>query len=565
MPRPKKRAACAPRPERLEVRLLLDAEPMGLDPIGAIRGAMTPFGLEAGKFATDHIIVRYRDDHVAQAKPHPFGMMPGLSLGTVEGLRVVGINPALGVEATLAAARRDPAVLYAEPDYLISAAVAPNDPRFPEQWGLSNPASSVATTGSLPIDADIDATTAWQTSTGNRSVVVAVLDSGVDYAHPDLAANIWTNRGEVPGNGIDDDNNGYVDDIRGWDFVNRDNDPRDDNSHGTHVAGTIGAVGDNGAGISGVAWRVSLMPLKVLDRNGNGSISSAIDAISYAYRNGAVISNISWGGTQYSQALRDVIETAGASTGHLVVAASGNSGRALDAPGSPRFYPASYDLPNIVSVAASDRSDQRASFSNFGQVSVDLAAPGVDILSTTPGGAYSFKSGTSMAAPHVTGAAALLKAIDPTLDAQKLASALIGSADRLPSLAGTSVSGGRLNVAKAVQEVRPQPRLRGGVVEVPANGEWTRVTLDESYASMVVATTPVVQPDGQSLVTRVRNAQGNSFEVSVVTAEGISTSAIPLSDGGFEVPEAGPNGSSGSYLYRPAGSAWSFAGTAGVT
>jgi subtilisin family serine protease len=343
MQRHKKRSSSVLRPEDLEGRLLLSG-----DLPGPRLDTGTPVELGRGRdempgYMPDHIIVRYRDDMSAMSGPHPSGLVPGRSLSGAEGLRIVGIGPASDVPSALEAARRDPRVLYAEPDYLIRAETIPNDPRFGELWGLRNVGQGSGTAG-----ADIDAMVAWQGSTGASDVVVAVLDSGVDFNHPDLAANIWTNPGEIAGNGIDDDGNGYVDDVRGWDFVNRDAGPMDDNSHGTHVAGTIGAVGNNQVGVSGVAWDVSIMPLKVLDRYGNGTVSAAIDAITYAWRNGAEISNASWGGTSYSQALRDAIRVAGESADHLFVAAAGNNGTIMDLDGAMKFYPASFDLPYIV-------------------------------------------------------------------------------------------------------------------------------------------------------------------------------------------------------------------------
>lgn len=331
-------------------------------------------------------------------------------------------------------------VLYAEPNYIVTAAAIPNDPRFPELYGLNN----TGQTGGLN-DADIDAVEAWDIQTGGR-VVVAVIDTGLDYNHEDIVGNVWVNTGEIANNGIDDDNNGYIDDIRGWDFVNNDNNPFDDNDHGTHVSGTIAAVGNNGIGVSGVNWSAQIMPLKFLSARGSGTTADAISALDYAVMMGARISNNSWGGGAFSQALFDTIAAA-QSAGHLFVAAAGNDGVNTDVTPS---YPASYDLDNIVSVAATDDNDALASFSNFGAVSVDLGAPGVSILSTTPGNTYSSFSGTSMATPHVSGSAALLLSEDPSLSLVGLKSALLDNVDLLASLAGITVTGGRLNLASSV-------------------------------------------------------------------------------------------------------------------
>jgi hypothetical protein len=269
-----------------------------------------------------------------------------------------------------------------------------------EEWGLTN-------------DRGVSALSAWDINSGSASVVVAVIDTGVDYNHPDLAANIWANPGEVAGNGVDDDGNGYVDDVHGinalQDAVNK-GDPMDDNRHGTHVAGTIGAVGDNGVGISGIAKQVKIMPIKFMDAGGSGRLSDAITAIDYMvmmktnYGVNIVVSNNSWGGGGYSQALEMAIQRAQAA-GIVFVAAAGNDAADIDL--FPA-YPASYEVANVVAVAAIDRDQNLASFSNYGGNTVDVAAPGVAILSTLPGGGYGMLSGTSMAAPHVAGVLALL-------------------------------------------------------------------------------------------------------------------------------------------------------------
>ena len=251
--------------------------------------------------------------------------------------------------------------------------------------------------------------------TGSSSVVVAVIDTGVDYNHVDLAANIWTNPGEIAGNGIDDDGNGFVDDVHGYDFANNDGNPMDDNGHGTHVAGTIAAVGNNSLGVTGVAWSTSIMPLKFLSANGSGYLSDAVEAINYAtmmrtrYGVNVRVDNNSWGGGGFSSAMQSAIQAAN-DAGILFVAAAGNSGTNNDA--SPQ-YPANYDSPNVISVAATDQNGQLASFSNYGATTVDLAAPGVSIYSTTPNNTYSTYSGTSMATPHVSAVAALAWALNP--------------------------------------------------------------------------------------------------------------------------------------------------------
>ncbi len=329
----------------------------------------------------------------------------------------------------------------AELDYILQSAATPNDPSFSTLWGMHNTGQSGGTA-----DADIDAPEVWNRTTGGASVLVGVIDSGIDLDHPDLAANLWTNPGETAGNGIDDDKNGYVDDVRGWDFANDDNNPDDDNGHGTHCAGTIGAVGNNGAGVAGVCWTVRLAALKFLDASGSGYTSDAVEAVYYATRIGAHLTSNSWGGAGYSSSLASAIFQANAA-GILFIAAAGNDGANTD---SSPHYPSSYSYDNIISVAASTRTDARASFSNYGATSVDLAAPGASILSTYKDGGYATMNGTSMATPHVAGACALLKAWRPSLTGPEIKAILLGSVDPLPAFSGIVLTGGRLNANNAL-------------------------------------------------------------------------------------------------------------------
>ena len=339
-------------------------------------------------------------------------------------------------------------VAYVEPDYAISSSAVPNDPSFSRLWGLTNTGQSGGTAG-----ADIDAATAWDTTTGSDDVVIAVIDSGVDYTHPDLAGNIWTNPGEIAGNGIDDDGNGYVDDIHGYDFYADDADPMDDDGHGTHVAGTIGAVGNNGIGISGVAWDVSIMALRFLGPGG-GFTSDAIRAVNYATAMreagvNVVATNNSWGGGGFSQGLSDAI-AAGYDAGVLFVAAAGNDGTNNDV---LPHYPSNDTGSGVISVAATTRTNSLASFSNYGVNSVDLAAPGASIYSTTPGNSYDTYSGTSMAAPHVSGVIALMAAANPAATPAQLRTALLESVTPLGSLTGRVATGGLLDAAAAVAAI----------------------------------------------------------------------------------------------------------------
>ena len=292
------------------------------------------------------------------------------------GVRRVKLTAGTDVNDALESLRNDPDVEYAEPNFLYQACAMPNDPEFPHQWGLHNTGQTVKGKPGME-DADIDAPEAWEVTSGTTTVIVAVIDSGVYYTHPDLEPNIWTNPGEIPGNGIDDDGNGRVDDVRGWDFADDDNDPVDLSyeRHGTRVAGIVAGAGNNTTGIAGVGWSTKIMPLRALNAQDVGYLSDLIEAIEYAGANGAHVISFSWGGTDYSQALKDAICTSPA----LFVCAAGNN---ASNNGTTPFYPAGYDCPNIISVAATDQMDNLASFSNYGAASVHVGAPGSNIYST---------------------------------------------------------------------------------------------------------------------------------------------------------------------------------------
>jgi subtilisin family serine protease len=323
---------------------------------------------------------------------------------------------------------------------------APNDPLFSDQWALNNTGQNGG-----KANAHIDALKAWAKTQGSAEVVVAVLDTGVDYSHKDLAENMWIRPANLPE--YTDDELGTIDDLHGFDANANAGDPMDDNGHGTHCAGIIGAEGNNGEGISGINWNVKIMPLKFLGRGGFGDVKDAIEAINYAIERKKAgvnlrVINASWGSTQRSKALEDAIKAA-SDAGILFVAAAGNSSTDND---RRAHYPSNYDLPNVLSVAALDRNDQLASFSNYGAKTVHVAAPGREITSTWLGDQYREASGTSMAAPQVSGIAALILASEPKLSMAKLRERIMKSADPIDTLLGKVVVGGRLNAAKALGE-----------------------------------------------------------------------------------------------------------------
>jgi len=356
----------------------------------------------------------------------------------------VKLKKGLSVEEAVSLYGADPDVEYVAPNYRRRARLLSSDPRFNELCGMHNTGQTGGTA-----DADIDAPAAWDIATGDDGVVLAIIDTGIDYNHQDLAGNVWTNPGEIAGNGVDDDGNGYVDDVHGIDTCNGDSDPMDDAGHGSHVAGTIGAVGGNGVGVAGVNWNVSMVACKFLDADGYGDDAGAIGCLDYvkALRDrgeNIVVTSNSWGGGGNNPALAAAID---AQREILFVAAAGNDGRNNDVTPS---YPDGYDLPSILAVAATDHEDGLAWFSNYGRQTVHLGAPGVDILSSTPGNNYELYSGTSMATPHVSGLAALLAAQDAGRDWRALRNLMLAGADGTAAMEGVTITGRRLNAAGAL-------------------------------------------------------------------------------------------------------------------
>lgn len=391
----------------------------------------------------------------------------------------------LGTERAIRDLAADVNVEYAEKNLILSVALTPDDTYFSYQWGLHNTGQSSGTS-----DADIDAPEAWETFTGSSDICMAIIDTGVDYNHTDLQSNIWENPGET-GDGketdnTDNDGNGYVDDWRGWDFVNSDNSPMDDNNpgyHGTHVAGIAGAAGDNSAGVAGVCWNSKLMALKAFNANGSGSIASIISAIDYAISAGAQVINASFSTDEYSSSLYEAVEQA-QEDGVLVVCAAANYATNNN---THPYYPASFDLDIVISVLSTDYNDALSSFSNYGSYSVDLGAPGgsdgtqssCNVYSTMQGNTYQYHAGTSMAAPLVTGATALIFGQRSTIDWWQAKTIILKSVDYKSGLAGKARTSGRLNLNSAVDYTTPilpaaPTELAGSATE---NGEFFDIEL----------------------------------------------------------------------------------------
>lgn len=373
-----------------------------------------------------------------------------------------------------------------EPNWVYFATVIPKDPRIRHQYSISS----------------LGLPNAWNLTTGSANVKVAVIDTGIDYSHPDLIENISRNTADLPANGIDDDTNGYVDDYLGFNFVERNGDPFDFNEHGTHVAGTIGAVGDNGIGIVGVNWRVGLVPVRVLDESGAGTLAEIVAGIEYAIARRVQIINLSLGGAEYSTIFEQAIDAA-KDNGILAVVASGNESSINDL---FETFPANFKGSNIISVAAVDSADALAFFSNIGPKTVDLAAPGIGVLSTIPGGRYARFDGTSMAAPHVAGVAALLLALNPQFSYLDLRALLLDTVTRTAELSGLIQTGGILNASKAVEAaVRRIPTcLSLGL----------RLRLARRGAMLVVA---VYDRDGGRAGVRITTRCGTGRRVIVTT------------------------------------------------
>jgi len=365
-------------------------------------------------------------------------------LGGIEHLHVADAVQAL------AALRNDPAVESAELDGVVRPLTQPNDPYFPVQWALHNTGQVVGIRTGTP-DADVDAPEAWAISQGDPNFVIAVIDSGMQMNHPDLADRLWTNPGEIPGNGIDDDDNGYVDDVHGWDFYDDDNDPTDTTGHGTYTSGIIGAVANNGIGTAGVVWRCKLLPLRFLGPTGGFSSDSA-RAVNYCAAKGIRVSSNSYGGGPFNTLVRTAILNAGNSIGHVYVVASGNGGSDFIGDNNDVLpvYPASYGLDNMIVVTATDNQDNLPVFANYGAASVHLGAPGVDVVGPWAGGGYQYGNGTSVSAPLVAGVTALVYARRPDWSYSQVRGRILATVRPVASLSGKTTTGGVVNALAAL-------------------------------------------------------------------------------------------------------------------
>lgn len=381
--------------------------------------------------------------------------LKGFVTQKISGQNVVVVKKAVFEtnDSAIKALNENPMVEIAEPNYIYKINKAPTDPLYVQTWGLANvgqadPKNQVGVAG-----VDINAERAWEIQTGTREKIIAVIDTGIDWSHPDLAENMWVNEAEQNGKaGVDDDNNGVVDDIYGYNAITGTGNAKDDQGHGSHCAGTIGARANNGIGVAGVNWNVRMMAVKFLDAGGSGSLADAIKAIDYATKMGAHVMSNSWGGGGFSQTLMDAIKRSN-EAGAIFIAAAGNEYNNND---SSPTYPSTYQVENVMSVAAIDNRGAKADFSNYGKKTVHLGAPGVNVMSTT-GGSYKSFSGTSMATPHVAGVAALLWANEPNLTAAQVKERLIATVRPLASMKGKTRTGGMVDAYGALTNTQAPP------------------------------------------------------------------------------------------------------------
>ena len=517
------------------------------------RGSRATVRINGAEAVAGEVLVKFRatlDDADRQQLDNQIDADQHQQVGSV-GVRRIH-SRSYDTQTLLGFLRTDARVAYAEPNYIVHALAVPDDPRFLSLWGLNNTGQNIGCGASCfgspagTIGADIKATGAWDVSTGSRSTVVGVVDTGIDYNHPDLAANVWSAPAAFTVN-IGGLLITCAAGTHGFNAINNTCNPLDDNNHGSHTSGTIGATGNNAVGVVGVNWLASIMGAKFLDASGSGSTAGAINAIEFAIQakaifganaNVRVLSN-SWGGGGFSRALLDEINKANAN-GMLFVAAAGNNGANNDI--TP-FYPATYNAPNVVAVAATDNNDMLASFSNFGATTVDLGAPGVDVLSTTRNNTYSYFSGTSMATPHVAGAAALVLSAC-SLDTAGVKANLLNNVDTLGSLTGRVLTNGRLNVNKAIRACSAPATPDFSVSATPASQ-----TVVQGASTTYTAT---VTPSGGFSGAVIFSASGlpigaiPSFNPASVTTSGSSTMTVTTTAttpaGNYQITITGTSG-----------------------
>jgi subtilisin family serine protease len=490
------------------------------------------------------------------------------------GLFLVHAPVSITVNETLQRFAKIPGFRYAEPDMLYEIQLTPNDASFSSMWGMNNTGQSGGT-----VDADIDAPEAWNISTGSSNVVVGMVDTGIDYNHPDLAANVWTNPFEIPGNNIDDEGNGYIDDVRGYDWWGNgstqgtpDNDPMDQNNHGSHTAGTVGAVGNNGVGVTGVNWNVKMIALKIGGPGNSVSSSAAISGLNYCIdmKNRGVnikLTSHSWGGGGFSSTLNTAIANQ-AAAGILLVAAAGNNGTNTD---TTPFYPADYAQPNIISVGNMNRFNGRDSTSNFGLNSVDLFAPGTDVLSTVrvAAGSYANFTGTSMACPHVAGTAALCWAVNPNATYAQVRDAILQHTEPVAAFATLCVTGGRLSADDAVAALNnPVPAIpsvpdldSGSDLGVFPNDNITRDNTPTFTGTAEAGSTVRIFANGVEVGSGVATGGNYSITTSALvdgvrpitaTASNANGSSNPTAALNVTIDTLAPTAGSGAFQYATA-------------
>lgn len=527
---PRRRAASVRAPQLfafLVFALAGCSSPAADDAAAGPKASNGPVGASSrAEFAEGELLVKFRAGQPRASVRAALQRVGGSTIKQFPRIGVTHVRVQGDVLERAAELSRQPSVVYAEPNYIVHAIeTTPNDPSFDQLWGLHNTGQTGGTT-----DADIDAPEAWDVQTGNGQVIIGVIDTGIDLDHVDLVDNLWVNEAEANGvAGVDDDNNGYVDDIHGIDAITGTGDPTDQDGHGTHVSGTIGATGQNGIGVTGVSWDVQIAGCKFL--NPSGTTDDAIECVEYFTALGVHATSNSWGGGGFSQALKDAIDAAD-DAGILFIAAAGNSSSDND---TFQSYPSSYTSNNIIAVASTDHNDQLSSFSSYGLTSVDVAAPGTDIHSTWNDGGYNTISGTSMATPHVSGLAALLWSQFPEAPHDEIKARLMLTVDPL----GLEVaSGGRINAHRALTADLSGPFLLSYDPRAGGSGETLTLgglNFGDAQGSGIVQLTGLGDEPAECLVTTwsdteivcvVPTLDDGEYEVAVTTDAGDTSASV---------------------------------------